>query len=45
MEDAYAGIDAARSAGMVAVGIGDAAGYERADERIQSFKELLLLDQ
>ena len=45
VEDAYAGIDAAKSAGMVAVGIGDAAGYERADERIQSFKELLLLDQ
>lgn len=45
VEDAYAGIDAAKSAGMVAVGIGDAAGYERADERIQSFRELLLLDK
>lgn len=45
VEDAYAGIDAAKSAGMVAVGIGDAAGYKRADERIQSFRELLLLDK
>lgn len=43
VEDACAGIDAAKSAGMVAVGIGDAAGYERADEKIQSFKELLML--
>lgn len=31
VEDAYAGIDAAKAAGMTAVGIGDAAGYEKAD--------------
>ena len=43
VEDAYAGIDAAKSAGMVAVGIGDAAGYERVDEKIQSFRELVML--
>lgn len=41
IEDAYAGIDAAKAAGMTAVGIGEAAGYEKADYRIQSFKELL----
>ena len=41
VEDAYAGIDAAKNAGMQAVGIGDAAGYEKADKRIQSFRDLL----
>lgn len=41
VEDAYAGIDAAKAAGMTAVGIGDAAGYEKADVKIQSFGELL----
>ncbi len=41
VEDAYAGIDAAKNAGMKAVGIGDAAGYEKADEKIDSLGELL----
>ena len=41
MEDAYAGIDAAKEAGMTAVGIGDASGYEKADYKIQKFEELL----
>lgn len=41
VEDAYAGIDAAKAAGMTAVGIGDAAGYDKADYRIKSFGELL----
>lgn len=41
VEDAYAGIDAAKDAGMKAIGIGDASGYEKADERIASFSELL----
>lgn len=41
VEDAYAGINAAKAAGMKAVGIGDASGYDRADYRIQSFAELL----
>lgn len=41
VEDAYAGIDAAKAAGMQAVGIGDAAGYEKADFRIRAFEELL----
>ncbi len=43
IEDAFAGIDAAKAAGMRAVGIGDAAKYERADARIQTFSELLNL--
>ena len=43
VEDAYAGIDAAKSAGMQAVGIGIAAGYAAADVKIQSFGELLTL--
>jgi beta-phosphoglucomutase len=41
VEDAYAGIDAAKAAGMAAVGIGDASGYDKADYRINEFKELL----
>ena len=41
VEDAYAGIDAAKTAGMEAVGIGDAAGYEKSDYKIQNFEELL----
>ena len=40
-EDAYAGIDAAKAAGMTAAGIGDASGYDKADFKIQSFSELL----
>lgn len=41
IEDAYAGIDAAKAAGMFAVAIGDATSYEKADFKMQSFKELL----
>lgn len=41
VEDAYAGIDAAKAAGMCAVGIGDAYRYDKADYKIQNFKELL----
>lgn len=44
VEDAQAGIDAAKSAGMMAVAIGGAAGYERADYSILSFSELLKLE-
>ncbi len=40
VEDAYAGIDAAKAAKMTAVGIGDAAGYEKADVKIHGFAEL-----
>lgn len=41
VEDAYAGIDAAKAGGMTAIGIGDAADYEKADHRITAFSELL----
>ena len=41
IEDAYAGIDAAKAGGMTAVGIGDAASYDRCDIRIDSVDELL----
>lgn len=41
VEDAYAGIDAAKAAKMEAVGIGDAAGYDKVDYKIQKFEELL----
>lgn len=42
IEDACAGIDAAGQAGMVSIGIGAAADYEKADYRIQSLSEILV---
>lgn len=41
VEDAYAGIDAAKAAGMTAVGLGDAFGYEKTDVKIEHFAQLL----
>jgi beta-phosphoglucomutase len=41
VEDAVAGIDAAKAAGMIAVGTGDAASYSKADYTINSFAKLL----
>lgn len=41
VEDAYAGIDAAKAAGMTAVGIGDAASYEKCDHTISDLYELI----
>lgn len=43
VEDAFAGIDAAKAAGMTAVGIGEAAGYEKADLKLRTFSDLLRL--
>lgn len=43
VEDAFAGIDAAKSAGMLAVGIGAAASYEKTDKALGQFVELLEL--
>ena len=43
VEDAFAGIEAAKAAGMKAIGIGDAAKDERADYRILKFSEILSL--
>ena len=42
VEDAKAGIDAAKAGGMLAVGIGDAASYEKTDVRLTRFSDLLL---
>lgn len=41
VEDAHAGIKAAKAVGMTAVGIGDAASCKETDYSIHSFKELL----
>lgn len=43
IEDAFAGIDAARAAGMTGIGIGDAATYTKADYKINALEELLSL--
>ena len=42
VEDAKAGIDAAKAGGMLAAGIGDAASYEKTDVRLTRFSDLLL---
>lgn len=41
VEDAMAGVDAAKAGGMKAVGIGDARTYEKADYPIHNITELL----
>jgi beta-phosphoglucomutase len=41
VEDAYAGIDAAVSGHMTSIAIGDAAGYDKADYKLSSFRDLL----
>lgn len=41
VEDARAGIDAALAGGFLAVGVGDAAGYERTDRPLSTFSDLL----
>ncbi len=43
VEDAQAGIDAALAGGMLAVGIGEAAEYEKTQKPIREFRELLEL--
>ena len=43
VEDAYAGIDAAKAGSMTTIGIGDAAGYEKADYRLETFSQLVML--
>lgn len=40
VEDAEAGIDAAKAAGMLAVGIGPASAYEKTDRPIRTFADL-----
>lgn len=41
VEDAEAGIDAAKAGGMKAIGIGDAGTYDKTDVPISKFKDLL----
>jgi beta-phosphoglucomutase len=41
VEDAKAGIDAAKAGGFTAIGIGDAADYEKTDHPINTFKDIL----
>lgn len=41
VEDAYAGVDAAKAGGMRAAAIGDATSYEKADFKLESFEDLL----
>lgn len=41
IEDAYAGIEAAKSGGFIAVAIGDATTHEKADFKIKTFEQLL----
>lgn len=41
VEDAKAGIDAAKAGNMMAVAVGDAVSYEWADRKIGGFSELL----
>ena len=44
VEDAEAGIDAAKNGGMKAAGIGEASKYVRTDYPLQKISELLELD-
>lgn len=41
VEDSKAGIDAAKTGGFVAIGIGDAANYEKTDLKISKISEIL----
>lgn len=41
VEDAYAGIDAAKAGKMTAIAVGDATSYSKSDIRLQKFEELL----
>lgn len=43
VEDAEAGVDAAKAAGMYAAGIGNAAKYEKTDFVLHSLKDLLTI--
>ena len=43
VEDAPSGIQAAKAAGMLAIGLGEAAGYGQTDRPISQFQDLLTL--
>ena len=42
VEDAYAGIDAAKAGNMLAISIGDATSYDKSDIKLAKFSDLLL---
>ncbi len=42
VEDAYAGIDAAKAGNMLAISIGDATSYDKSDIKLTKFSDLLL---
>lgn len=44
VEDALAGIDAAKAAGMLAAGIGEAEHYELTDYPLKAFEDILKID-
>lgn len=41
VEDAYSGIDAAKAGNFIAIGIGDASSYDKADYKIHKLSDLL----
>lgn len=41
IEDAFSGVDAAKAAGIKAVGIGDAASYDKCDYHIEKLSDIL----
>ena len=41
IEDAYAGIDAGKAGGFITIGIGDAAGYDKSDYKINQLTDIL----
>ena len=43
VEDAFAGIDAAKAGNFTAVAIGDATNYDKADYKLKTFSDLLKL--
>ena len=43
VEDAYAGIDAAKAGGMMSAAIGDASEYEKSDYSLSTFSDLLYI--
>ena len=41
IEDAFSGVDAAKAAGIKAVGIGDASSYDKCDYSINKISDIL----
>lgn len=45
VEDARAGIEAAKAGGMLAAGLGEAAAYEKTDYPLQRFEDILRIEE